>query len=84
VPDVLEVLLRVIPVEAAALTDPDEGPPPSAHAALVAMLPPGIRVDHLPRFEFNAAVRSDSLALVIATGDQRTFANVLLTIGVCL
>jgi L-fucose mutarotase len=79
---VLEVLLPLIPVEAAALTDPETGPRPAAHDALEAMLPPGIRLDHLPRFEFYAATRTDSLALVIATGDQRTFANVLLTIGV--
>jgi L-fucose mutarotase/ribose pyranase (RbsD/FucU family) len=33
------------------------------------------------RHEFYLATRTDDLALVIVTGDERWYANVLLTIG---
>lgn len=63
--------------------DPADGAPrPAAHASLEAQLSAGILVVHLRRSDFYPAVRNDALALVIATGDQRAFANVLLTIAV--
>ena len=34
------------------------------------------------RFEFYDAARDSDVALVIATGEQRVYANLLLTIGV--
>ena len=36
----------------------------------------------LGRFPFYAAARGSDVALVIATGEQRVYANLLLTIGV--
>ena len=36
----------------------------------------------LRRFEFYEAARGPDLALVIATGERRIYANILLTIGV--
>jgi L-fucose mutarotase len=36
----------------------------------------------LDRFAFYAAARSEDVALVIATGERRVYANVLLTLGV--
>ena len=43
---------------------------------------PGIELQPLGRFEFYDAARSPELALVIATGERRVYANILLTIGV--
>jgi L-fucose mutarotase len=34
------------------------------------------------RFEFYDAARGPNVALVIATGEQRIYANILLTLGV--
>ena len=82
--EVLDAILSAIPVERAALMDPQEegDQPPNAHASLIALLPSGTPVDHIRRFDFYAATRSDDLALVVATADQRPYANVLLTVGV--
>lgn len=82
VSEVMEVILPALPVERAALMDPEDGSGcPAAHAALEALLGT-VPIDHVPRFDFYAATRSDRLALVIATGDLLPYANVLLTVGV--
>ena len=88
VTDVLTVLLETIPVESAAVMVPQPTPDapepetPAAHAELLAVLGSDLVVERLPRQAFYVATRGDDLALVIATGDRRPYANVLLTIGV--
>lgn len=88
VTDVLAVLLEAIPVESAAVMAPQPIPgapdpdTPAVHGDLLAVLGPDLVVDRLPRHDFYAATKGDDLALVIATGDLRPYANVLLTIGV--
>jgi L-fucose mutarotase len=79
---VARVLLRVLPVEAAHVMVPPPGSPePPAVAELRATLAP-TAVEDLDRYAFYAAARSPDLALVIVTADVRTYANLLLTIGV--
>ena len=80
--DVLEVLVGAIPVEAATVMVPDEGPEPSIFKQFRGLLPAGMALETLDRFAFYDAARSDSLALIIATAEQRVYANILLTIGV--
>jgi L-fucose mutarotase len=46
------------------------------------MLPSDLQLKKLERFEFYDAARDPDTALVIATGEQRVYANLLLTIGV--
>ncbi len=82
VTEVLEVLLTAIPVESVALMRSDGPDAPSAHAEIRSLIPGDVPVELLERFDFYDATRSTSLALVVATGDQRLFANILLTIGV--
>jgi L-fucose mutarotase len=43
---------------------------------------PGTPLQPLARFTFYAAASEKDVALVIATGEQRIYANLLLTIGV--
>lgn len=43
---------------------------------------PGIPLESLDRFTFYDTARGPDTALVVATGDRRTYANLLLTIGV--
>jgi L-fucose mutarotase len=82
--EVLEAVVSAIPIERAALMDPadDADHRPVSHAEIEPLLPDGTPVDHLRRFDFYAATRSEDLALVIATADERLYANVLLTVGV--
>jgi L-fucose mutarotase len=43
---------------------------------------PGINVDRLDRLAFYEIARSPDVALAVVTGDVRTYANLLLTVGV--
>jgi L-fucose mutarotase len=81
VTDVVRVLLSAIPVEAAEVPMTADGSAPEIHAdfrALLGDLPLTILA---PKDFYNAACGSD-IALVIATGEQRLYANIILTIGV--
>jgi L-fucose mutarotase len=82
VTDVLKVLTSVIPVEAAHAIVPDSGPEPPIFAEYRSLLPDDVELQTLTRFPFYEAAKSPNTALVIATGEQRTYACILLTIGV--
>lgn len=81
VTDVLGVLVSAIPIEAAHAITPDTGPEPPIFDEYRKLIP-GIELGTLHRFPFYDAARSRDTALVIATGEQRTWACILLTIGV--
>jgi L-fucose mutarotase len=83
VTDVLSVLVDAIPIEAAQVMVPDTGPEPAIFAELRELLP-DVPLQPLRRFEFYDAARGPDLALAISTGEQRLYANLLLTIGVVL
>lgn len=82
VPDVLQALVAVLPIESAMLMARPDGNRVELHETVRTMLPPNTAVVLQPRREFYAAAKSSTTALVIATGEERRFANVLLTIGV--
>jgi L-fucose mutarotase len=81
VTDVLAALVDAIPVEAAHVMVPDAGPEPSIFAEFRTLLP-HLSLQPLGRFAFYDAARSPDTTLVIATGERRVYANILLTIGV--
>jgi L-fucose mutarotase len=81
VSDVLEVIAGAIPVEAAHVMGPDDGSEPSIYGDFRRLLP-GTGLTRLGRFEFYDMARGPDCALAIATGEQRIYANILLTIGV--
>jgi L-fucose mutarotase len=81
VTDVLGVLLDAIPVEAAHVMGPDSGEEPEIFADFRTQLP-GHELQRLNRFDFYDMARGPDLALAIATGERRLYANILLTIGV--
>lgn len=83
VTDVLEVIADAIPVESAAVMGPDDGTDPSIYTDFRRILP-GIELVRLGRFEFYDVARGPDTALAIATGEQRIYANILLTIGVVM
>jgi len=84
VTDVLKALVDAIPIEAAHVMVPDEGPEPPIFAEFREILPDDIELHPLERFQFYDAASGNDLCLVIATGEQRIYANLLLTIGVVM
>lgn len=82
VTDVLAALVTAIPIEAAEVMVPDSGPEPPIFAEFRQLLPKEIALKPLGRFGFYDAAKGSDVALVIATAEQRIYANILLTIGV--
>lgn len=81
VTDVLETLVTAIPVEAAHVMQPADGSEPPIFAEFREILP-GIELQNVGRFDFYDMGRRSEVGLVIATGEARIYANILLTIGV--
>lgn len=81
VTDVLEAIISVTPIEAASVMVPNDGTEPAIFEEFRQLLG-GMDLEPLDRFEFYDAAKEDSCCLVIATGEQRIYANILLTIGV--
>ena len=83
VTDVLRVLVEMIPIEAAHVMIPDSGPEPGIFAEFRDLLP-DVPLQPLGRPLFYDTARGPDLALAISTGEQRIYANLLLTIGVLM
>jgi L-fucose mutarotase len=81
VPQVLRAIVDIVPIEAYAIMQP----PPEVDASILRefeQMLPDVPCEPLERFAFYDAASSDQTALAIATGEQRVYANILLTIGV--
>ncbi|MEJ0103949.1 MAG: RbsD/FucU family protein [Bacteroidota bacterium] len=82
VTDVLGVLKDYIQVESVLImASPDENEQP-VHSEFLTILGEGTELKKLKRQEFYEQVLVNDTCLVIATGETRRFANILLTIGV--
>lgn len=77
----LEAVVPAIPVEAAHVMTPDDGNEPPIFADFRRLVP-GIDLQKHGRFDFYDLARGSDVSLVIATGEQRIYANILLIIGV--
>jgi L-fucose mutarotase len=82
VTEVLEVLIGTIPIEAAHAIQPDDGSSPPIFDEYRDILPDDLELATLGRYDFYATAKSEDTALIIATGEQRTWACIILTIGV--
>ena len=82
VTDVLDAIISVSPIESAIVMVPPDAAPQSIHEEFKKLLPNGIEVSDRKRLEFYAEAKSPDLALAIATGERRRFANIILTMGV--
>ena len=80
--DVLSVLVGYVAVESALVMLPHDDLVPEIHQEFVEILEKGTPLAKVKRFEFYDAAKSADTCLVIATGESRRFANILLTIGV--
>jgi L-fucose mutarotase len=81
VDEVLTTLLDAVPFEAATVMTPPPDAPVAAHDGYRRVLGPDVPLGTLDRFAFYDAVRAPETGLVIATGDQRSHANLLLEVG---
>lgn len=81
--EVLEGIVSAIPVEAADVMTPDDGSEPPIFADFRNLLP-GITLRANNRWAFYDLARDPDCCLVVATGEQRIYANILLTIGVVM
>jgi L-fucose mutarotase len=82
VTQVLEVLLDAVNVEFATIMSMDDNSTPPIAGEFLRILPPSIVLSQLKRQEFYDAVKSPKTTAIIATGEQRLYANLLLTIDV--
>ncbi len=80
-PPILEKLLACINVESTALMACPPDFTNTIEAEYRQLLPEHCPIEHLPREAFYAAVKSDRTLLVIASGERRRFANLLLTVA---
>ena len=80
--DVLKVLLEAVPVETAIVMLMADGQEAPVIAEYRQLLPAGVAVQGLTRIPYYEAARSPDTNLVIATGEQRLFANLLLVVGI--
>ncbi|QPK81612.1 RbsD/FucU family protein [Schaalia sp. ZJ405] len=81
---ILEVLKRTIPIEKAEIMTPaaDQAPVDiPIHDEFKAQLP-DVEFGELSRFDFYEAARSQDVGIIVATGEQRLYGNLLLTVGV--
>jgi L-fucose mutarotase len=82
VTDVLEALVESIPIETAMVMVPDDKSDQPIFGEFRRILPKQIDLTKTTRFAFYDQARNGDTALVIATGEQRIYANLLITIGV--
>ena len=79
---VLDALLSVINVEKAEVMLPDDGSEPEIFAEFRDQLG-GMELTGLGRWEFyDACMAENAIVLAISTGEQRVYANLLITVGV--
>lgn len=84
VTQVLDVLKRTVPIEKAEIMVPApdaEQVEIPIHDEFRAALP-GVEFGEISRWDYYEAARAQEVQVVVATGEQRLYGNLLLTIGV--
>lgn len=79
--EVLSALCKMINIESTELMAYPEDFNNTIIKEYESILPSGIAMEYLQRADFYAAVKADETLLVIASGEQRRFANILLTVA---
>lgn len=80
VTEVLSVLHGEIEIEKAEVMLPDDGREPEIYSEFRRELN-GLALNTLGRFEFYDSCTKQPLVLAISTGEQRTYACIILTVG---
>ncbi len=77
---VLDGISKILPIERACVMRPADGADLPLFAEFRTIL--DLHLETLERFAFYDAARADDLAVLVATADERHYANILLTVGV--
>ena len=75
--DILQAILSVTEVEAAHVMSRHDGEEPSIFSDFRDLLPDGMGLTPLERFDFYDEAKKDNCCMVIATAEQRIYANIL-------
>lgn len=81
VDDILGTLLSAVLVEAAHVMQPDDGSTPEIFTRFRELLGPDVPLQPMDRFGFYDACKQPDVAICVASGDDRLYANILVTIG---
>lgn len=81
-PTVLDHLLAVVPVQAATVMESPPGFTPPLFAIYREKLGADVAWQQMERWAFYERIASPRTTLIVATGEQRRFANLLLEVGV--
>ena len=79
---VLDAVLETMPVQAATVMEPPADFAPPLHAIYRDKLGANVAWAQMERWAFYEKIASPRTTLIIATGEQRRFANLLLELGV--
>lgn len=79
---ILQLIITAVPIESAAIMNPPDAVEQPVHAVYRTILGSTIPITGFKRMEFYECAESKDTCLVIATGETRRFANLLLTVGV--
>lgn len=82
VTQVLEAIVSVTVIQSACVVAPPEDAFRAVHKEYRELLPADVGWEEKERWAFYDEVKSTDTGIVIATGDVRRFANLLLTVGV--
>lgn len=82
VPEVLAAIVRTVNVEAAAAPVRDDLADVPVFPEYRALLPKGMEIRKLKRWDFRAACMAPETTLLIQTGDLRLYCCIILTVGV--
>ncbi|MDR1454987.1 MAG: RbsD/FucU family protein [Tannerella sp.] len=80
VSEVLEVLKETVPIEEAGVMTPPDGSMQPVFEEYKRILP-DIPFNYIPQFSFYEQAQKSNVGLVIATGDMRNYANLLIKVG---
>jgi L-fucose mutarotase len=80
VSQILEVLKETVPIEEASVMTPPDGTLQPVHEDFKRIIP-DVKFNYVPQFEFYETAKAGNVGLVIASGDMRNFANLLLKVG---
>lgn len=81
VTQVLKLMMTAVNFESATVMAPDDDSAVEAHADYRGVLGGGVPFQKTDRWAFYDLARSSDLGLIVATGDRRLYANLILTVG---
>ncbi len=80
--DIIRALVQTVQIESAIYMAPPDGKMPAVVSEYRKLIPKSAPFASLERFDFYEEASTPDTSLVIASGEQRVYANLLMTVGV--